>query len=113
MNIAQTLREKLLAALEQLEIEVPDVKRIQVTKAADLRFGDFQSNVAMMLAKGLGRNPRELASDLMEGISTDGLCEISIAGPGFLNFTLPEKAWADLARAQDCGAPTSSIRGNR
>ena len=90
----------MLAALEQLEIEVPDVKRIQVTKAADLRFGDFQSNVAMMLAKGLGRNPRELASDLMEGISTDGLCEISIAGPGFLNFTLTEKAWADLARAQ-------------
>lgn len=100
MNIAQTLREKLLAALEQLEIDVPDVKRIQVTKATDLRFGDFQSNVAMMLAKGLGKNPRDLASDLMVGISTDGLCEISIAGPGFLNFTLTEKAWADLARAQ-------------
>ena len=100
MNIAQTLREKLLAALEQLEIDVPDVKRIQVTKATDLRFGDFQSNVAMMLAKGLGKNPRDLASDLMVGISTDGLCEISIAGPGFLNFTLTEKAWADMARAQ-------------
>lgn len=100
MNIAQTLREKLLAALEQLEIDVPDVKRIQVTKATDLRFGDFQSNVAMMLAKRLGKNPRDLASDLMVGISTDGLCEISIAGPGFLNFTLTEKAWADLARAQ-------------
>ena len=100
MNISQTLREKLLAALEQLEIEVPDVKRIQVTKATDLRFGDFQSNVAMMLAKGLGKNPRDLASDLMVEISTDGLCEISIAGPGFLNFTLTEKAWADLARAQ-------------
>ncbi|MGC6459789.1 MAG: arginine--tRNA ligase [Akkermansiaceae bacterium] len=100
MNIAQTLREKLLAALEQLEIDVPDVKRIQVTKATDLRFGDFQSNVAMMLARGLGKNPRDLASDLMVGISTDGLCEISIAGPGFLNFTLTEKAWADLARAQ-------------
>jgi arginyl-tRNA synthetase len=100
MNIAQKLREKVLAALEQLEIEVPDAKRIQVTKAADLRFGDFQSNAAMMLAKGAGKNPRDLAGDLLEEISTEGLCEVSIAGPGFLNFTLTEKAWAELARAQ-------------
>ena len=100
MTIAQTLREKLLAALEQFGVEVPDAKRVQVTKAADLRFGDFQSNAAMMLAKGAGKNPRELATALMEGMSADGLCEISIAGPGFLNFTLTEKAWADLARAQ-------------
>lgn len=100
MIIAQTLREKLLTALESLEVELPDPRRIQVTKAADLRFGDFQSNAAMVLAKSVGKNPREFAAELLENISADGLCELSIAGPGFLNFTLTGKAWADSARSQ-------------
>lgn len=100
MTIAHHLREKLLSALTGLGVEVPVPDRVQVTKAADLRFGDFQSNVAMILAKGLGRNPRELAADLQAAIDTDGLCDLSIAGPGFLNFTLTDHAWADLARSQ-------------
>ena len=87
MTIPEILREKVLTALESLEVVVPDPARVQVTKAADLRFGDFQSNIAMMLAKGLGKNPREFAEDLSVRITAEGLCEISIAGPGFLNFT--------------------------
>jgi len=100
MTIPEILREKVLVALEALEVALPDPSRIQVTKAADLRFGDFQSNVAMMMAKPLGKNPREFASELSEKISDEDLCEVSIAGPGFLNFTLTPAAWADLARAQ-------------
>ena len=100
MTIPEILREKVLTALESLEVAIPDPARIQVTKAADLRFGDFQSNVAMMLAKGLGRNPREFAEDLAGRIVAEDLCEVSIAGPGFLNFTLNPGAWSGLARAQ-------------
>jgi arginyl-tRNA synthetase len=100
MTIPEILREKVLTALESLEVAIPDPARIQVTKAADLRFGDFQSNVAMMLAKGLGKNPREFAEDLAGRIVAEDLCEVSIAGPGFLNFTLTPGAWSGLARAQ-------------
>lgn len=100
MTIPEILREKVLAALEALEVALPDPSRIQVTKAADLRFGDFQSNVAMMMAKPLGKNPRDLATELSEKISDEALCEVTVAGPGFLNFTLTPAAWADLARAQ-------------
>ncbi len=100
MTIPEILREKVLSALEALEVALPDPDRIQVTKAADLRFGDFQSNVAMMMAKPLGKNPREFATELSEKISDEDLCEVSIAGPGFLNFTLTPAAWANLARAQ-------------
>ncbi|MFT6861559.1 MAG: arginyl-tRNA synthetase [Akkermansiaceae bacterium] len=100
MTIPEILREKVLVALEALEVALPDPSRIQVTKAADLRYGDFQSNVAMMMAKPLGKNPREFASELSEKISDEDLCEVSVAGPGFLNFTLTPAAWADLARAQ-------------
>ena len=100
MTIPEILREKVLTALESLEVAIPDPARSQVTQAADRRFGDFQSNVAMMLAKGLGRNPREFAEDLAGRIVAEDLCEVSIAGPGFLNFTLNPGAWSGLARAQ-------------
>lgn len=100
MTIPEILCEKVLAALAAINVEVPDPARIQVTKAADLRFGDFQSNVAMMLAKKAGKNPRDFATELLEEIEVEGLCEISIAGPGFLNFTLLPEAWAQVAREQ-------------
>ena len=100
MTIPKLLSGKLLAALEALGVEIPDSSRIQVATAADLRFGDFQSNAAMVLAKAVGKNPRALAEEITGELSVDDLCEVSIAGPGFLNFTLKPKAWADLAKAQ-------------
>jgi arginyl-tRNA synthetase len=100
MTISETLRAQIIVALEALEVASPDPNRIQVTKAADLRFGDFQSNVAMVMAKGLGKNPREFAAELRDRIPVDDLCETSVSGPGFLNFTLKPKAWADIAKEQ-------------
>jgi len=100
MTIPEILSEKVLAALETLGIAVPDLMRIQVTNAADLRFGDFQSNAAMMLAKAAGKNPGELAQELADELSAGDLCKVSVAGPGFLNFTLTPQAWSDLARTQ-------------
>jgi len=44
MNIPALLRERLLVALEAAGVDIPDYSRIQVTAAADLRFGDYQSN---------------------------------------------------------------------
>ncbi|MGC6564348.1 MAG: arginine--tRNA ligase [Akkermansiaceae bacterium] len=100
MTIPQLLGGQVLAALDALGVTVPASMKIQVTTAADLRFGDFQSNAAMMLAKSAGRNPRELAQELADQLSSGDLCEVSVAGPGFLNFTLTNDAWADLARQQ-------------
>lgn len=100
MTIPEILSEKVLAALAALDLEVPERMRIQVTTAADLRFGDFQSNAAMMLAKFAGKSPRDLAQELADQLSSGDLSEVSVAGPGFLNFTLTPKAWSDLARVQ-------------
>lgn len=100
MTTPEILREKVLAALVTLKVTPPDPARIQVTKAADLRFGDFQSNAAMMLAKPAGKNPRDFAAELMAQIEGDGFCDVTIAGPGFLNFTLSAEAWAKSARDQ-------------
>ncbi len=53
------------------------------------RFGDFQSNVPMSLAKRLGLAPRAIAEQIIQNLPVADLCELpTIAGPGFINLTL-------------------------
>ena len=53
------------------------------------KFGDYQANVAMSLAKPLKSNPRAIATKISENLDVSDLCEApSIAGPGFINFKL-------------------------
>ena len=64
-------------------------ERGEVTPAADTRVGDYQANAAMVLAKQVKANPRELAAKIAEYFETGDVCEKpEIAGPGFLNFRL-------------------------
>jgi arginyl-tRNA synthetase len=52
-------------------------------------FADAQSNVALPLAKQLGRAPRDIAADIVRHLDVDDMCEPpSVSGPGFINFTL-------------------------
>lgn len=89
----------LSAAMKSAGIELPDGFAIQVDAAADLRFGDYQSNAAMVLAKRLKTNPRELASKLVEALDLGGLAEADIAGPGFINFKVGSSAWSQRVSA--------------
>ena len=60
-----------------------------VTPATDARFGDYQTNASMVLAKQLGQNPRAVAGKIIEHLRVDDLCVApQIAGAGFINFTL-------------------------
>jgi len=62
-----------------------------IRPAGDPKFGDYQSNVAMSLAKQLEQKPRDVASQLVEAITpaASELCEpFEIAGPGFINIRL-------------------------
>ena len=53
------------------------------------KFGDYQANVAMSLAKPLKSNPRAIATKISENLDVSDFCEApSIAGPGFINFKL-------------------------
>lgn len=83
------LRTQLERALCAQGIDVPEGFRVEVSPAKDPRFGDYQSNSAMILAKRLKRNPREIAQATIDAGDWEGLCEPpQIAGPGFINFTL-------------------------
>ncbi len=60
-----------------------------VTSTANPRFGDYQTNAAMVAAKILQKNPRDLAREIIEHLQVDDCCEApTIAGAGFINFSL-------------------------
>ncbi|MGL1892778.1 MAG: arginine--tRNA ligase [Spirochaetaceae bacterium] len=68
------------------EIDNSDVS-VQFTK--DISLGHFQSNIALVSSKKLRRNPREVATEILKNIKTDGIIlKADIAGPGFINFFL-------------------------
>jgi arginyl-tRNA synthetase len=66
------------------------------------KFGDYQSNLAMSLAKPLKQAPRTIAQQIVDRLETTDLCETpEIAGPGFINLTLkPSYLAAQLQRMQ-------------
>lgn len=57
--------------------------------ASNPKFGDYQANVALSLAKQWGKPPREVASAIVAALAIEDFCESpTIAGPGFINLTL-------------------------
>ena len=66
-----------------------------VTQATDARFGDYQSNAALILAKQLSENPRAIAQKILDLYDLWDPCEKpTIAGAGFINFKLRPEAIA-------------------
>ena len=64
-----------------------------VRLSTDERFGDYQANVAMSLAKTLGAKPRDVAASIVAALDAADLFErVEIAGPGFINLTLTNDA---------------------
>ena len=61
----------------------------ELTQATDPRFGDYQTNVALVLGKERGEKPRGLAEKIVAHLDVAQLCEQAVvAGAGFINFTL-------------------------
>src|SRR5437867_1690324 len=79
------LNQRLRDALRKAEL--PDAG--ELTPASDPRFGDYQTNAALVLGKQRGENPRVLAEKIVAQIEAGDLCESpAVAGAGFINFTL-------------------------
>jgi len=90
------IEERLRAAVAAIA-PAADLATVQVRPAAEARFGDFQSNSLMAVAKALRLNPRQLATEVVARIEIADLCDpVEIAGPGFLNFRLRPGALAGL-----------------
>lgn len=94
MTFQQLIEARLVAGMENAGIEVPEGFEAKVAESADLRFGDYQVNAAMMLAKRLKMNPRELAGRIVEGMDLSDIGSADIAGPGFVNIRISADAWS-------------------
>jgi len=72
----------------------------KIDQTQNRQFGDYQSNAAMILAKALKRNPREVATAIAETFDGGGLFDApEIAGPGFINFRVTTAALTDRLAA--------------
>ena len=79
-----------------------DISSVLIRPSSDPKFGDYQSNALMSLAKTRKMNPRQLAADVVAKLDVSEWCEpVEIAGAGFLNFRLTASA---LARTLESAA---------
>ncbi len=97
--IRPQLADALRHQLDALGIDGVDEVKLEQPTSRD--HGDWSSNVAMANAKRVGRNPRELAADLVERLNADlpaHVVKVELAGPGFINFHLAPTWLHDVLR---------------
>lgn len=110
-------KEIIKKAIEELALG----KEFTVEHPADEKMGDYASNVALVLAKELGRNPRELALDLVNKLSKNEelvriVQKIEPAGPGFINFWIIDEFLIkklDLALQNEKLGDSDFMRGKK
>ncbi len=99
---ADALKRALLDAARA--IGAPEGTDLVLERPRDPSFGDWTTNLAMTLAKPLGKKPRDLAQALADALDLGaaGVAKVEIAGPGFINFRLdPGMQAAGIARIVD------------
>ncbi len=86
-----------------------DHSAVRVVPATDPKFGDYQCNDALKLAKRLRRNPREAAQKVAAALAGEGVFDkVEVAGPGFLNLTV-SPTWLNERLAALAAAPKFGI----
>ena len=99
INLFSHLESLIRKEVEALDIfrETPiDFSRIQLEVPKDDGQGEFSTNAAMVLCKQVGLSPHDLATQMIEPLkSIDCVCDVVIAGPGFINLTLHRDFWSD------------------
>ncbi|MFT5323706.1 MAG: arginyl-tRNA synthetase [Planctomycetaceae bacterium] len=88
MSALQEIRNRFTTVLAGLTDDV-EASLSMIRSSQDPKFGDFQANCAMPLAKKSGVIPRDLAQQMVDLVQLDDLCEsVEVAGPGFINLKL-------------------------
>ena len=105
MTIKEQIKKDLQKAIEKsFGNEMEDV---YIEHPQDSEHGDYASNVAMNIAEGVGKTPREIAERIVSALQPGKLrcaSKVAVAGPGFINFYLSDKFLVDeLQRILDRG----------
>ena len=98
-HLFATMLARVRAACAAVLGPSADLSRVVVEPPRDSDHGEMAANAAMVLAKDAGQKPRELAEKIAARLRTDDLiAKVDVAGPGFINFTLHPRAWAEELR---------------
>ncbi len=86
MKLKLQINQEIQEAFKKAGI---DQVSMSVSESTKPEFGDYQFNGAMALSKKLGRNPREIAANIIENFDLGGIIsKAEVAGPGFINIWL-------------------------
>ena len=102
MDVFAHFTTRVADALNALypELNPELLARFVVEPPRDPGHGDLSTNAAMVVAKPLGKNPREVATALAEHFRSDTqIASVEVAGPGFINFRLARPVWHEVLRA--------------
>ncbi len=92
--------EAALQAAVRAVLPDADVSAVLIRTCPDPKFGDYQSNALMSVAKQRKLNPRQLATDVVAKLDLAEVCEkVEIAGAGFLNFRLKHSVLAQTLQS--------------
>src|SRR5579862_6834949 len=95
----KAIESRLQAAVSAV-LPGADTASVLVRPCPDPKFGDYQSNALMALAKERKMNPRQLATDVVAKLDVAEWCEkVEIAGAGFLNFRLKQSTLAQTLQS--------------
>ncbi len=100
-NIIESVQQSLLEHIQnKFNLDKIHLKNIEITLSTDAtkqQFGDITTNAAMVLAKVIGKNPREIAANIVD-FKHEYIEKAEIAGPGFINLFLTTLAIQKLAQ---------------
>ena len=98
-ELSAQILELVVAAISRGEITATAPDSITLDRPKNRDHGDYATSIALQLAKGAGKQPREVAEILQGAISKlPGVSSVDIAGPGFINITLNRSNQAELVR---------------
>ncbi len=116
MNIYKEISNAVISKIK----EIPEIKdyitpqilnntTIEIPKVRD--FGDFSTNIAMLLTKSVGKKPREIADILVSYLSQiPNIESVSVAGPGFINIKLKDEYIKKSALTDDLKPDTEKAQ---
>lgn len=94
------ISQAIITLQQQRELPADIAVDITIERCRDPQHGDFACTIALQLAKAARRKPRDIAELIVAAIpATEQIQQISIAGPGFINFLLHEAAYQQLVGA--------------
>jgi arginyl-tRNA synthetase len=91
----EILKSSLKKAMNSGILEVSEIPPFTLERPKEERFGDFSTNIAMVVASHISKKPRDVAGLIINNLNgySDVISRIEVAGPGFINFFMTRDFW--------------------